>query len=116
VSTVTHKARHLVWAGKFQPQKTALTECGKRVAVSKLSGADDATCPECRAAVDRDAAAAAALITYGEGRGLDTAPIAAAFAQAAPARYRTQRVDLETLLEETACAGDPFAHPSRGRA
>lgn len=47
---VKHKAQ-FGWVGRTQ--KTAKTECGKRVACSSVAVDVDATCPACRATVDK---------------------------------------------------------------
>lgn len=44
-------------------QKTATTQCGKKVAVSKIALDQDATCPECRAHVEE---LRAAIIAVGQ--------------------------------------------------
>lgn len=58
MNTVTHKA-YLSWITRSQ--KTAKTECGRKVTTSKIAVDCDPTCPECRAVVDKSRAAMAEI-------------------------------------------------------
>jgi hypothetical protein len=55
---------HLCTTFIVRHQKTATTECGKKVATAKIAVEADATCPECRAAAERSHAAVKALAAH----------------------------------------------------
>jgi hypothetical protein len=68
--TVKHIAKTITFLGKVAGQKTAGTECGKRVKVADLAIDVDSDCPACRAAAEKTHASHIALIEYAKTLGV----------------------------------------------
>lgn len=92
-----HVAKTVTFLGKIAGQKTAGTECGKRVPVAQLAIGVDSDCPGCRAAVEKMHASTIAIIEYAKSVGV-TYSQKDWDAAHGPVDYRSPHTSLEQLL------------------
>lgn len=92
-SPVTHVAKYPL--GAFA---TTVAECGRRARVGAFAVTVDATCPECRAAVDRFRESTRALLTQPEISGSDAARELGDYLTASEAtKYRSRVLSIARL-------------------
>lgn len=65
-----HIAKTITFLGQIAGQKTAGTECGKRVPVAMLAIDSDSDCPTCRAAVEKTHQSHIDIIEYAKSIGV----------------------------------------------
>lgn len=92
-----HIASTITFLGRIAGQKTAATECGKRVPVAQLAIDADSDCPTCRAAVEKMHASTIAVMEYAKSLGVTT--LQEDWDRAyGPVDYRSPHTSMEKLL------------------